>query len=83
MVSENKPQPASDWPERLKARGWSGPVSALLDALEPIGPLLAQGCYVLEPVASLFGGRNALREAAQALESAEGIEALRKRLREP
>lgn len=83
MDSEHNASPASDWLERLKARGWAGPLSFLLDALEPIGPLAAQFCYAAEPVAWIIGGREPLRALAQSLETPEGIAALRRRLREP
>lgn len=83
MGSEHNAPPAQDWLERLKARGWAGPLAALLDALEPIAPLAAQLCYLAEPAAWIVGGREPLREVAQSLETPGGIEALRQRLCEP
>lgn len=52
----------------------------MLDVLEPVGVLGAQVLYVLQPVAGVIGMRAAFSEIARALETPEGVEALRQQL---
>lgn len=69
-----------DWVQLVRTRRLTGAFHLLLDALEPIGPLGAQIMWVAQPISSLFGWQNAVRDLAQALETPEGISALRQRL---
>ena len=77
MESQNQP-PA--WIETAKRRGKADLLLSLLDAIEPIAPVLAQGLIVAEPLALLWGGGGALRALAEQLEEPGGVEALRQQL---
>lgn len=70
----------SDWIETAKRRGNAPFLLSLLDAIEPIAPVLAQGLLVAEPLALLWGGGGALRALSEQLEEPEGLEALRQQL---
>ena len=70
----------SDWIATAKGRGKAPLLLSLLDAIEPIAPVLAQGLLVLEPLALLWGGGGALRALAEQLEEPGGVEALRQQL---
>lgn len=73
----------NDWVDHIKARGLTGAVSFALDALEPLGPLGAQMIWIAQPLFGVFGGENArhaIGDIAEALESPEGVEAIRQRL---
>ena len=76
---EKSDQP-SDWIARAKGRGQAPLLLSLLDAIEPIAPVLAQGLLVAEPLALLWGGGGALRALAEQLEEPGGLEALRRQL---
>lgn len=77
MESKNQP---SDWIATAKRRGNSDLLLSLLDAFEPVAPVLAQGLLVAEPLALLWGGGGALRALAEQLEEPGGVEALRRQL---
>jgi hypothetical protein len=73
------------WLKALKARGLGGVLETALDALEPLGPLGAQLLLMTQPVAWVLGGRGlsaAARGLAEALETPEGIAAIRRALEE-
>jgi hypothetical protein len=76
-MNDNK-QPG--WLEAAKAHGWSDIARAGLDALAPLGPLGAQLVWVSQPVLGLFVRRDRLASLAEALETPEGLAALRRRL---
>lgn len=70
----------SDWIKRVKRRGNANLLLSLLDVIEPIAPVLAQGLLVAEPLALLWGGGGALRSLSERLEEPGGLEALRQQL---
>ena len=69
-----------DWIRQAKARGLAGPLSVLLDVLEPLGPLGAQMLWIAQPASGLLGAADAVQSLAEALESPGGVERLRHRL---
>lgn len=71
-----------DWIGQIKARGWGNAFSALLDVIEPLGPLGAQLLWVAQPAMGLFGLGNMLADIAQILETPGGVERLRRALDE-
>ena len=68
------------WIDKLKRRGGAPYALIMLDVMEPLAPVLAQGLWVAQPLAGLWNGRQALGELAQLLEAPGGIESLRKHL---
>ncbi len=68
------------WVDAVKARGWSDAAITLIDALEPLGVLGAQMMYVAQPLLGVFGWRESIGALAGALETPEGIAALRQAL---
>jgi hypothetical protein len=70
----------SDWVNKIKLRGWSGAMQTVLDVIEPIAPLASQFLWTLEPMAGLFNADHMVHDLANALDSQEGIEALRQSL---
>ena len=70
----------SDWIDRAKQRGYGPAIRILLDAIEPLAPLLAQGLWVAQPLAGLWGQSGALQQLAETLENPEGVSQLRQRL---
>ena len=72
--------PHSNWIERAKRRGNANFLLSLLDAIEPIAPVVAQGLLVAEPLALLWGGGGALRALSEQLEEPGGVQALRRQL---
>jgi hypothetical protein len=76
-------QQLTDWVERVRARGWTDTVCAMLDALEPLAPLAAQLLHVGHPVSRTLWREFPLHQLADVLETPGGVEALRKRLLEP
>lgn len=69
-----------DWVREVHARGWVRPLLAALDALEPLGPLGAGALWVAQPALSAFLSRETVTRIAEALETPEGIEQLRRAL---
>lgn len=65
------------WILDIKARGWARALSLLVDAIEPLGVLGAQVLYTAQPAMSVFGLGETVRGLAAALETPEGIAALR------
>lgn len=68
------------WIERVKGRGGAPFLLTLLEAIEPLAPVLAQGLLVAQPLATLWRGGDALRELAQLLEEPDGLRELRRQL---
>ena len=66
--------------DKIKRLGGAPFAAILLDVVQPIAPVLAQGLYAAQPLAGLWNGANALGELAQLLEAPDGIEELRRRL---
>ena len=69
-----------DWIARAKRRGQAPALLTLLDAIEPLVPLLAQSLWVAQPLAGLWNGAPPLGALAELLEDRQGIERLRQRL---
>jgi len=70
------------WVQAAKARGWGDFARLGLDAFAPLGPLGAQLVWISQPFLSLFVRREGLAGLAEALETPEGLEALREQLDE-
>ena len=68
------------WIDKLKRRGGAPYALMMLDVMEPLAPVLAQGLWIAQPLAGLWNGRQALGELAQLLEAPDGIETLRQHL---
>lgn len=68
------------WVQAAKARGWGDFARLGVDALAPLGPLGAQLVWVSQPFLSLFVGKDGLATLAEALETPEGLNALRGQL---
>ena len=76
-------KPNSDtWIEAAKARGWDSGLLLMMDVIEPISPIASQMLWVIQPMAGVFGAHEAIREIAEALESPEGLKAIRAKLNE-
>jgi hypothetical protein len=65
------------WIQQAKAHGWAGALRVALDGLAPLGILGAQAVLIFQPSLSVFVPRQALTELAEALETPQGIAALR------
>lgn len=76
----DKQSTSLDWVTRAKARGYGNIICLLLDTIEPIAPIVAQGLWVIQPISGLWNGTHTLQTLAQMLESPEGIEHLRQHL---
>jgi hypothetical protein len=70
------------WVGQIRARGWVGVICTVLDMIEPIAPLAAQLLYVGHPVSRIIARDFPLEALADALETADGVSKLRKRLRD-
>lgn len=77
-VSNSPPE----WISELRARGWANAALTVLDVLEPFGALGAQLLYVTSPTLGVLGWRNPAEGLAQALETPEGIEQIRRWLQD-
>ena len=77
MNAASEPPLPPDWVRELRARGWVRPLLALLDALEPLGPLGAGALWIAQPALGTLISRRVLAYIAEALETPEGIETLR------
>ena len=80
LPSMNERYPSADWIETVKRRGQAPVLLTLLDVIEPIAPLLAQGLWAAQPLSGLWQGRRTVQEMAECLETPEGIARLRQRL---
>ena len=72
----------ADWIQAAKERGGAPVLLTLLDALEPLAPVLAQGLLVAQPVAHIWRAGEAARELADLLEAPAGMRELRRLLDE-
>jgi len=70
------------WMDAARARGLAPFCRTLLEITEPAAPIAANILWVLQPTARLLGGGTAIGQLAQALETPEGIAALREYLRD-
>ena len=70
----------SDWIEKVKQRGYGQWVYVLLDVIEPIAPLVAQGLWVAQPLVGLWDQSDTLQMLAETLEDPDGIAQLRQYL---
>jgi len=70
----------SDWVEKAKANGHDQWLLVLLDAIEPIAPIVAQGLWVTQPLAGLWGGTDTVKLLAETLETPDGVAQLRQQL---
>lgn len=68
---------SSDWIDQAKQRGYGQVIDVLLDVIEPIAPIIAQGLWVAQPLAGLWGQSNALQLLAETLEDPDGVTLLR------
>jgi len=76
----DKQSDVPDWIETVKQRGYGDIFHILLDTIEPIAPIVAQGLWVFQPLAGLWNGTQGVQSLAQLLETPEGIAELRQRL---
>lgn len=65
------------WIARAKERGGAPYLLTLLEAIEPLAPVLAQGLLVAQPLANLWRDGAALGELAELLEEPESLRELR------
>lgn len=72
----------TDWLEKIKLRGWSGAMQTVLDVIEPIAPLASQFLWTVQPFAGVFEADDMVQDLANALDSEEGMAALRQKLEE-
>ena len=63
-----------------KAHGRAPLLLSLLEAFEPLAPVLAQALLVAQPVANLWRAGEATRELAELLDEPAGLQALRRLL---
>lgn len=68
------------WLRRLRERGQAPWLLALLDAFEPFAPLGAQMIWVAQPGVGWLLGHERMDLLAKALETPEGVAALRQYL---
>lgn len=80
LPSMNEHYPSTDWIETVKRRGQAPVLLTLLDVIEPIAPLLAQGLWAAQPLSGLWQGRQTVQELAEWLEAPDGIARLRQHL---
>ena len=76
----DKQSHASDWIEKVKQKGYGDIAELMLDAIEPIAPIVAQGLWVVQPLAGVWNGSNTVQSLAQLLETPDGLAELRQRL---
>ena len=80
---KEKHTPASfKWVDSLKARGFAGAFTVILDVIEPFAPIAAQMMHVVHPVSGAFGMRQMVGDLAQLLDTPDGIDQLRDQLNE-
>lgn len=66
--------------EMIKARGWQDAARAFLDIIEPIAPIVSQLLWVLQPAGHIIDVGDDLKQLADLLETAEGVQTLRQSL---
>lgn len=75
-----------DWVAEIRQRGWHTTLLTLLDMVEPVAPIIAQGLWVGQPLADRWGApwhRHAWQDIADALESPTACATLRQHLDQP
>ena len=82
MSAASEPPLPPNWVRLLRERGWVRPVLVALDALEPLGPLGASALWIAQPALGSLIPRPVLAGLAEALETPEGIEKLRRVLQD-
>jgi len=83
-MTENTPDSHDHpWIDAARSRGLTGALDLMFDVLEPVGPLGAQVLYVVQPLAGIFGWRQAVGDIATALEEPGGVDGLRRTLHAP
>lgn len=80
MKNEPTQDSTNDWIAAAQARGYAPALQTLLDVLEPVSPLAAQMIWVLQPMGRVFGMQQVLGSLAQALESPDELDELRRQL---
>jgi len=68
------------WADHLRAARLDGPVGALLDAAEPLGPLGAQLLWIVQPALGLLLPREDVGALARLLDAPGGVAWLRAQL---
>ena len=68
------------WIEGAKRRGSAPLLLTLLDAFEPLAPVLSQCLLVAQPLANVWRGADAFGALADLLEEPEGLRELRRQL---
>jgi len=68
------------WSDRLRPAHLDGLLGALLDAVEPFGPLGAQMLWVAQPALGVFVPRGEVAALARLLDAPDGVAWLRARL---
>lgn len=76
----DKQSHTSDWAKKARDKGYDQWLLVLLDAIEPIAPIVAQGLWVTQPLAGLWGKSSAVQLLAETLEAPDGVTRLRKQL---
>lgn len=84
MTEQAQPTPMVEaaWIATARARGYAPALQTLLDILQPVSPVAAQVMWVLQPMGRVVGWHTAIGDLAAALETHEGIAALRHALRQ-
>lgn len=70
-------QSTPHWIESTKQRGYSQLMVTVLDIIEPIAPLVAQGLWVAQPFAGLVFSHTTIKSLAETLEDPDGVSRLR------
>ncbi len=81
MIERPNPDP-HPWIIAARERGWGDVMESALEMVEPVAPVLAQLLWVVQPTAALFGSTDELTQFAEALETPEGVAALREQLQD-
>ncbi len=71
------------WARQIRAARLDGPVGALLDAAEPLGPLGAQLLWIAQPALGLLVPRDEIGSLARLLDAPGGVAWLREQLAGP
>lgn len=70
----------SDWIEKVKQWGYGDLINLMLDAIEPIAPVVAQGLWVVQPLAGIWNRSDTVQSLAEMLETPDGLAKLRQHL---
>lgn len=80
MVNKPETEQNLDWVRQARAHGLGGLLAVVLDVIEPFAPLLAQGLWVFQPIARIFGQHDVLGAMAQTLDEPDGVTRIRDEL---